>query len=69
MGQMWRIAVCLFMVAIPVFSGTKPGSNPVIVSAHQGPEDLKRIYQALQRQLDEENTEFRNMLEHPRRIQ
>lgn len=68
MGKQWCL-IALISALLLAIASAKPATNPVIVPAQQNPEDLKRLYAALQHQLDEEN-EFRNMVDSPpRRVQ
>lgn len=67
MGKTWCV-IGLIVALFLVFGEAKPATNPVIVPANQNPEDLRRLYAALQHQMDDEN-ELRNMIDSPQRVQ
>jgi hypothetical protein len=69
MAETWFCVIGLVFLTSVVCADSKvAGANPLILPAQQSPEDLRRLYAALQRQAEEE-TEYRNYLEQPRRIQ
>jgi hypothetical protein len=67
MGNPSYIIVSFFVaLSLLALVDSKPALNPV----KQSPDDLKLLYQSLQRQLDEENAAaFQNALDAPRRPQ